>query len=321
MCPKLKILILLTIVTALISCNSDNSNNQLIIFHAGSLSVPFKEIVTEFNKKYPDIDVIMESAGSRKCARKIIDLHRECDIMASADYKVIDNLLIPDYATWNIKFAGNEMAVVYHKESRYSDSINQGNWYNILMMSDVVYGRSNPDFDPCGYRTVITTELAEKYYNIPKFASSILSKDVNYMRPKEVDLISLLEADVIDYMFLYRSVAEQHGLEYVVLPDSINLRNPKFDSYYSTATVDISGKKPGDTITKKGEAMVYGITILSNATNKENAMKFMKFLLNRNKGMGILVKNGQNSMIPSPSTTFSFIPESLKKYATEESIR
>lgn len=321
MCAKFRIFILLTVVTALISCNYDAGDNQLIIFHAGSLAVPFKEIAAEFNEKYPEVEVVMESAGSRKCARKIVDLQRECDIMASADYKVIDNLLIPDYASWNIKFAGNEMAVVYHKKSRYSDSINKENWYHILMMPDVVYGRSNPDFDPCGYRTVITSELAEKYYNIPGLASSILSKDVNYIRPKEVDLISLLEADVIDYMFLYRSVAEQHGLDYIILPDSINLRNPMLDGYYSTATVDISGKKPGETITKKGEAMVYGITILSNAPNRGNAMKFMEFLLNKNKGMSIMVENGQNSIIPSPTSTYSFIPKNLKKYASEEPLK
>jgi len=300
-----------------ISTSCDTKKNELIIFNAGSLSVPFKEIKREFEKENPDINVLLESAGSRKCARKITDLKRECDIMASADYKVIDNLLIPEYANWNIKFAGNQMAIVYHDKSRKSDIINDNNWYNVLLDNDVAFGRSDPNSDPCGYRAVLVTELAETYYNLPGLKEKLLKKDVVYIRPKEVDLIGLLESDVIDYIFLYRSVAEQHGLEYIILPDSINLSNPNLSSFYSTATVDISGKKPGETITKKGEPMVYGVTIINNAPNKEAAIKFVEFLLSPEKGMSIIEKNGQQSLVPSSTSTYNNIPNELKQYASE----
>ena len=66
-------------------------SGDLIIFHAGSLSVPMKEIKAEFNKLYPNVNVLMEPAGSVECARKITDLKKPCDIMAASDYKVIDN--------------------------------------------------------------------------------------------------------------------------------------------------------------------------------------------------------------------------------------
>ena len=300
-----------------ISTSCDTKKNELIIFNAGSLSVPFKEIKREFEKENPDINVLLESAGSRKCARKITDLNRECDIMASADYKVIDNLLIPEYANWNIKFADNQMAIVYHKKSRKSDIINDTNWYKILLDKKVAFGRSDPNSDPCGYRAVLVTQLAETYYKLPGLKEKLLKKDVVYIRPKEVDLIGLLESDVIDYIFLYRSVAEQHGLEYIILPDSINLSNPNLSSFYSTATVKISGKKPGETITKRGEPMVYGVTIINNAPNKEAAIKFIEFLLSPEKGMSIIEKNGQQSLVPSPTSTYNNIPKELKQYATE----
>jgi molybdate/tungstate transport system substrate-binding protein len=299
----------------LCSCEfSDKNSNELIIFHAGSLSVPFQEIAESFKKENPEINIMMEAAGSRKCARKITDLNRECDVMASADYKVIDNLLIPEYADWNIKFAGNEMAIVYHEKSRQSARINKDNWYRVLMEDDVVFGRSNPDFDPCGYRAVLLAKLAEKYYRQPGLSEKMLHKDINYIRPKEVDLVALLETDVIDYIFLYRSVAEQHGLKYLILPDSINLKNPGLDGYYATATVKISGKRPGETITQKGEAMVYAVTIIKNSPNKEAAMKFVRFLLSREKGMAIMEKNGQLSLVPSPTDTYEKIPKELKQF-------
>ncbi|MEA3443725.1 MAG: tungstate ABC transporter substrate-binding protein WtpA [Bacteroidota bacterium] len=318
---KSSFLILISLLVASCDNNMQKSSNietneKLIIFHAGSLTVPFKQIAIEFNEVYPNIEIVMEGAGSRKCARKITDLHKECDIMASADYTVIDKLLIPDFASWNIKFASNEMSIVYHEGSRYANEINADNWYRILMNDDVAYGRSDPNADPCGYRAVLTSKLAEVYYNEPGLAEKLLAKDQNYIRPKETDLLGLLESNAIDYIFLYRSVAEQHGLDFVLLPDSINLNKPELAGFYQQATVDISGKKPGEFITKKGEPMVYGVTIIDNAPNKSAALKFVDFLLHDEKGLAIMRKKGQPDVVPSPSNTYSNIPESLKQYAT-----
>ena len=296
--------------------NSPNMNisGDLIIFYAGSLSLPFKNISKEFKKEYPDINILMESAGSVSCARKITDLERKCDIIASADYKVIDDMLIPKYADWNIKFASNEMAIVYHEESRYADEINKDNWYDILLNKDVAFGRSDPNSDPCGYRSVLMSKLAEKYYNKPELADKLLDKDLNYIRPKETDLLALLETNTIDYIFLYRSVAEQHKLKYLLLPDEINLKKQEFASYYKNAAVDINGKKPGEIVTIKGQPMVYGITILKDAPNYEAAVAYITFLLSE-KGIAIMENNGQPSLIPSITDTYYKIPENLKRFA------
>ncbi|PLX22095.1 MAG: tungstate ABC transporter substrate-binding protein WtpA [Marinilabiliales bacterium] len=294
---------------------NQKENNKLIIFHAGSLSVPLKQMKDEFTKVNPDIEILLESAGSVKCARKITDLNKECDIMASADYTIIDEMLIPDYTGWNIKFASNEMAIVYHDESRYSEEINAQNWHEILLKDDVIYGRADPNSDPCGYRAVLTSQLAEKYYNKEGFAKQIISKNQEYIRPKEVDLLALLESNTIDYLFLYRSVAQQHGLKYVILPDSINLKNSELRDFYKSASIDIVGKEPGTTITKIGQPMVYGITVLENAPNKELALKFVDFILSKNGGSKIMEENGQPSMVPAYSETFNAIPQQLKLYA------
>ena len=314
-----RITLLLHIVLAVLilaSCNSKNQeNNKLIIFHAGSLSVPFKQMKDEFAKENPNVEILMESAGSVKCARKITDLNKDCDIMASADYTIIDELLIPDYASWNIKFASNEMAIVYHEASKYSGEINTQNWHEILLRDDVFFGRSDPNSDPCGYRAVLTSQLAENYYNQPQLSEKLISKNQEYIRPKEVDLLALLESNTIDYLFLYRSVAQQHELEYIILPDSINLKNPELRDFYKNASVDITGKTPGTTITKTGQPMVYGITVLENAPNKELAMKFVDFILSKESGMQIMEENGQPSMVPAYSETYNAIPEKIKQYA------
>jgi molybdate/tungstate transport system substrate-binding protein len=295
----------------------DGIAGDLIVFHAGSLAVPFKQIAEEFNQEYPDVNVMMEAAGSRDCARKITDLGRDCDVMASADYKVIDNLLIPEYADWNIKFAANEMIIAYHEASRKSEEINSRNWYNILLDEDVCFGRSNPDADPCGYRSVLTIKLAELYYQEEGLTEKMINKDTIYIRPKEVDLLALLETNTIDYFFIYRSVAEQHGLKYLILPDEINLKSADFADYYSQVSIQVSGKEPGEYITHTGAPMVYGITIIKNSPNPAAALAFVRFVLDKEKGLRIMEENGQPGVVPASTETYEGISEELKEYAKE----
>ncbi|MHC4691544.1 MAG: tungstate ABC transporter substrate-binding protein WtpA [Planctomycetota bacterium] len=298
-----------------LTASSQSNSQKLIIFHAGSLAVPFKQICEEFNKQHPDVTIIHEAAGSRVCARKIADLHRPCDILASADYTVIDTLLIPEHADWNIKFAVNEMVIAFRKDSRGADQINKNNWCDILLDKDVAFGRSDPNADPCGYRAVLTIKLAEKFYNNPGLADKMLAKDQRYIRPKEIDLLALLEVGELDYMFIYRSVAEQHKLRYILLPDETNLKKTQLSDSYKRASVRLTGTIPGTFITKFGEPIVYGITIPKNAPNRELAIVFLTFLLDAENGGAILEKNGQSSVVPSTTDTFSSLPESLKSFA------
>jgi molybdate/tungstate transport system substrate-binding protein len=196
-----------------------DTQGKLIIFNAGSLSIPLKQMSEAFNKKYPNVEIQREAAGSRVCARKITDLKKPCDIMASADYEVIDTLLIPKYASWDIHFATNQLAIMYRPDSKYAKEINSNNWYRVLLKKGVQYGHSDPNSDPCGYRTLLSWQLAEKYYKDPGLYQKLMAGcPPQNVRPKETDLIALLEAGQLDYIFIYKSVCEQHHMPYVALP-------------------------------------------------------------------------------------------------------
>ena len=288
---------------------------NLIIFHAGSLSMPFKQVAEDFEKANPNVKIMLEAAGSVDCARKIIDLNRPCDIMASSDYKVIQDLLIPGYTDWLIPFASNEIVVAFTEKSRQANIINTSNWADILIGNDVAFARPDPNSDPCGYRTVLMLQLAEKYYNKPGLAENFLKKDLKYIRPKEVDLIALLEVHEADYIFNYRSVAIQHQLKFIELPDEINLGNPAFADYYAQASVEITGKKPGEKIKVAGEPIIYGITRLKNAPNPEIAEAFLEFLLDNQKGMKVMAESGQTTLIPGKNPYWDRLPERLKQFS------
>ncbi len=273
---------------------------KVTIFHAGSLSVPFAAMEKEFEARHPNVDIQREPAGSQKCARKISDLKKPCDIMASADYKVIDTLLTPVYADWNIRFATNQLVLCYTSQSRYADTVNDKNWYNILQEKDVVWGHSDPNLDPCGYRSLMVLQLAEKYYNERGLYDAVIAnRPTENIRPKSVELVSLLQTGNMDYAWEYRSVAVQHGLKYITLPDEINLGNYKFDDAYAQAVVKITGKQPGTFMDIRGKSCTYGVTLIKNAPNREAALTFLGYLLDPEGGLKILKEMGQPPFIPS----------------------
>jgi len=287
------------------------AKEDIIVFHAGSLSVPFTQLEKVFEEKYPNYDVKREPTGSIACARKITDLKRPADVVASADYNVIDDLLIPSHAKFNVQFATNEMVIAYTPHSKYADEINEKNWPAIFLREGVKIGHSNPNLDPCGYRAVLVTKLAEKYYKIDHFYEKLLGYGRSYkvgeekkekviIRPKETDLLGLLEANGYDYLFIYKSVAQQHGLKYVSLPQEISLKDNKYASLYKTVSFDIDGEQPGMLTTQVGEPMVYGITVVQNdksPANKEGAVKFFNFILSK-EGQNIMYQNGQGVINP-----------------------
>jgi molybdate/tungstate transport system substrate-binding protein len=274
-------------------------SGKLIVFHAGSLTVPFDAIEKEFEAKYPDVDVLREAGGSTKMARLISEVGKPADIMASADYKVIDNNLIPEFADWNVRFATNQLVLCYTDQSRYADQITADNWYEILQKDGVVWGHSDPNLDPCGYRSLMVLQLAEKFYGIDGLYDRILAnRPQKNIRPKSVELVNLLKTGNMDYAWEYISVARQHELKYIVLDDHINLSNYQYDAFYKQAQVEVTGKKPGTWITKSGQSCTYGITMIKNAPNPEAAIAFMQFLLSPDHGLKTLEEMGQPPMVP-----------------------
>lgn len=303
---------LLISILLLISCSGNKNKNQLILFHAGSLSVPVKQMCVDFKKENPDVEILTEISGSVDCARKITDLNRSCDLILVSDYKVIDEMLVPEHASWNIRFASNSLVIAFNHDSKLQmDSVN---WYNLLLDPSVKFGRSNPDSDPCGYRTVFLFQLAEKHYHQSGLAEKLLSKDIQFIRPKEVDLLALLEARAIDCFIIYRSVAVQHQLAFIELPLEVNLSLPAYDSLYSLACANIAANRPGETRQVCGEAIVYGLSIPKNAQNPILAQKFASFVLNKDNGLKIMAENGQPPIVPDFCTGYDSVPAILKQF-------
>lgn len=307
----MKLIKFLSILFLFFACNIHNSNESkekqvenITIFHAGSVSKPLKEAADSFQKIYPNIKIYREAAGSLECIRKITELKKNCDILISSDYYLIEKLMFPNHATWNLPFATNEIVLAFSSDNKKLKIINSDNWMDVLLSKEIRFSRSDPNADPCGYRTLLLWKLAEKYYNKKGLYNKLIAKDLNYIRPKEVDLLALIESNTIDYIFIYRSVAIQHKLNYITFPDNINLGNINYENDYQKAKIEVNGKKPGEKISIYGQSILYGLTIPEKAHNKELAEIFIRFLLFDCKE--IFKKNGQLPV------------ENIEKYKNDE---
>jgi len=309
----------------------------LKIFCAGSLKIPLDNLSTIFTANY-HYEVYIEPSGSIEAIRKVIDLNKACDIIAVADYRLIPMYLVPKYTTWFIAFAANQIVLVYTNKSKYADELakNPDRWFQILSKPYVRYGFSDPNKDPCGYRAIGVIALASILYNDSSILNNLLLSKIDgircsifknetvhvyvspnisphgnlIIRPKSVDLISLLESGAIDYAFEYRSVAIQHKLNFISLPKEINLGDPSLDNFYSKVVVHIlSGTDKEKAIPMK--SIVYGVAVLNESKNKQLALEFVKLLLS-DKGKKVFEEYGQPPL--KEAIGYGNVPKELEEY-------
>jgi len=298
--------------------------DTLVCFYAGSLAQNIKDLERIFEAQHPGVDFRGEASGSQTACRKISELHRECDILASADYEVIPQLLFPEWADWYLVVARNSLVIAYTDKSKYGDEINAQNWYRILLRPDVRFGRCDPNLAPVGYRTLQMWQLADLYYKDDLKGQSI-AKELEAATKKEnvlqfvTELLPRLESMAIDYAFVYRSDAMSHNLRFVTLPDEINLSNEKYADFYKQAKVEITGKKPGEKVVMEGIPALYGVTIPKNAPNPDLAMDFMKLLLSE-QGRKTLEKGFLVPVFPALTPDITKVPRELAPLARQADI-
>ncbi len=293
---------------------------RIVIFHAASLARPFAELERTFERSHPGTDVVRESSSSRIAIRKVTELNRAADIVATADDRLLRELMFPDAASWCIVFVRNRVVIGFTDRSRYSSSISADNWYDVLLRKDVQFGYANPNMAPVGYRTLLCWELANLYYG-KQLAGRDLFEELRAacpprnIRPHVNELLPPLESLRLDYVFLYRSVAMQHNLKWIKLPDEIDLGNEKLAGQYARVSVEIAGKTRGSKLVQQGRPITYGLSIPIGAPNREAAVAFLSLLLGE-QGRKVMEENFQEPIAPAPCYGFDKVPAVLKPLLT-----
>ncbi|MEG6521400.1 extracellular solute-binding protein [Desulfotomaculum sp. 1211_IL3151] len=258
-----------------------NNQQTLRILHAGALRKPVAECAKLLQGAQPEIDIQLESYGSRACARQVRE-GKVVDILALADPMLFEELLGPEYVDKYYIFANDQIVLAYNDFSKGSVEITAQNWFDVLLKEEVTFGRSNQNLDPCGYRTLMVWQLAEQYYGRPGLFRQLDQRcRGELVYPKSYDLASDVLMGKVDYAFEYLCVVNQFGLRSLSLPEKINLSTPTHADYYKQATVSLQGKNSGEMITISGAPIEFAIAILKNAESPRLAKHFLDLILSR----------------------------------------
>ena len=274
--------------------------------------------------------------GSVDAGRQITAGGRACDLYAPADYLDIDLFMKPaGYASFNIVFARGKMVLAYSASGLAAKNLPAiaepgsqravAKWYEILTMPGVAIGGGNPFLDPGAYRGPMMFQLAEAYYKVPNLYNNMLEHVV--IAGSDPSAPTLGKG--FDFQFTYEHTARATAsanpdYRYVNLPDEVNLSDPAKDAFYQQhAVVVIPGlgtARSARTIAVPGAHVAWGITLLKNAPNKENAIKFLQLLLGP-AGKGALNDNGPVPISPALVTPKEFreLPAVLRSIVRAQS--
>ena len=328
----------------------ETARKTLRVFGAGSLIQPFTELEKAFEARHPEVDVQSEFHGSIQVMRHVSELHEKIDVSATADYALIPMLLYavkdPEtgkpYADWYLRFATNRLSLAYTPQSKYAKEITPENWYEIVSSPDVRVGLADPRFDAAGYRALMALRLAEYKYGKPGLLNNFIAGRFTFpitvfaeddyteitvpevlepvagsgliVRGASIMLIALLESGDLDYAFEYESVIRQHNLQWVPLPDEVNLGFEGQNENYQRVEVAMdfhrfASVKP----VFRGEQIGYGVTIPSSAPQPELAAEYLAFLLGP-EGRQIMDANYHPLFDPVICDQAANIPETLRGF-------
>lgn len=332
-------------MSVLAACSGGEEKTGMRVLCAGSLMMPFNEIEAAFEAQHPDIDVLVEGHGSIQVIRHVTELHEESDVMVVADYSLIPMMMynteIPEtgesYTDWYITFATNSLGIAYTPSSRYAGEINGDNWHEILSRPDIKLGMADPRLDACGYRALMLLSLAETYYRDDSLFEGVLGtfnpaielvpqgtatritvpeiihpeSEKIVLRGSSIRMLALLESGDIDYAFEYRSVSEQHNLEFVGLPPEIDLGSVEYTGGYGNATVLLDFHRFSSVRPEFiGQPIIYGVTMPRNAPHPEKAVEFIQFLFGP-ESRRIFDENCQALLDPIRADNLPQVPQEL----------
>lgn len=273
------------LLLAATACDKGGKNNPALpggsirLFNAASIARPLRVLADSFTAQ-TGIAVIQESQSSLELARKLTEFNDVPDVLALADYRLFPTLLAPKFVDgWHL-FARNRMVIGYTDQSLHAGELVNDGWRRVLSRNDVEIGRSDPNTDPSGYRTLMVFQLAELHYGQSGLAKQLLAAAAQRnVRPREADQVGMLQAGSLDYIWTYENLARAAGLKYVTLPASVDLSSPGDSAAYAKASVTVAGKQRGDSVTFQGEPILYGVAVPTAAMETTKGHQFVEFML------------------------------------------
>ncbi|MEF8801019.1 MAG: extracellular solute-binding protein [Halolamina sp.] len=225
-------------------CLSSSESSGVSVLAAGSLQVALEE---RFRDQV-DVDLTLEARGSAACARMVREGIRDPDVLALAD-----PVLFTGVAERYTAFATNALVVAYNPEGAGGAIADAERAYDPLLDADLQLGRTDPETDPLGYRTLFSLWLAEDHWGRP-YSDALDRSQIL----QETALLSAFETGALDAAVAYRNMAVDHDVQFRELPMELNLSAPRFADEYASQSYETPD---GQSVT--GAPISYGATARS----------------------------------------------------------
>jgi len=285
------------------------------VMYAGSLTALFEKKVGPAFAAASGFEFQGEGKGSVAIANLIKGKVRTPDVFVSADPAVnlsLHGAANGDYVQWWAPFARTDMVIAWSPKSRFKDAfeaakVGRRSWESILEEPGLRLGRTDPELDPKGYRTLWLFQLDEERTGEAGEAERILGAPDNAAQtfPEET-LIARLQSGDLDAGILYLIEAVEARLPTLSLPPAINQGDPAKAAHY--ARMSYANKKG---MTFKGAPIIYTVTVPSTVRNREGAQSFVQFLLG-GAGQALLAKEGLLAVVPEVAGSAGALPAPLK---------
>lgn len=238
------------------------------VLYAGSLIALMEHDLGPAFTKDAGVKFWGEGKGSQALANEIRGELRRADVFISASPEVNEQLMgveNGDWLQWYAVFAASPLVIGYQPKSRFAADFAGKPWYEVLLEPGIRIGRTDPQLDPKGMRTLELLAAAATAYGRPELPRTLLAKRGGAVIFPETDLIGRLQSGQLDAGFLYETEATERGIPYV---------------------------KPASAVDPRA---VYTVAIVRDAPHPAAAQAFVRYLLSA-AGRARLERHGLESL-------------------------
>jgi molybdate/tungstate transport system substrate-binding protein len=289
------------------------TNETLSILGAGTLDTIFPQLANLFAGENPGVQVPAAAQtyeGSIDITTAITSAGARADVAAVADYRLIPQLLEPQYASYEIVFGTTPEVLAYNASLPAFAGINSTNWGQKLIAAvtgpgALPLGVWNASSDPNGYNEIFSMELQGMLYNggdtgaiyhqfYSGSAGQVAQVNTSVAHVEhESQAATLVKTGIVSAVITYRAYAIVNNMTYVPFNPIVGLlaNNSTALADYAKLSTTILGSAPGTTETVVAAPVLFAITVPKNAPNAALGAAFLHLLLSP-QGTAILAQGG-----------------------------
>jgi len=303
-------------------------SSPLILYSADAYVAESTTLENAFTNSTGIMMAPPKAGGSLALAQQIAEGNPVSVFLAVSHSAMRPKYLGNQSSGWTIAFASDQMAIAYSNASTqnaatssviaaYNSAVASNttqawdDFFSNVTSGSVKVGIANPNADPAGYRGWIVLEAAGQAYanSSTFFGNRIVTNNGNITGASAADLIAPLETGQIQFLFIYKSAAIAHKLNYLQLPDQINLGDPKYNEFYSQFSYTLTRG------VESGEVITLYITVPADSTDTADSLQFVVFVIKNSPTL--LSQYGLISIAPARLYNSTTIPQPLQELLTQ----